>query len=191
MIALKGRHISKCPRKKYFTCITALKNWRFPTQLIIITALKNWRFPTQLIIFLDFWAEILRIAWGLFAHPVNFSYLPPWSVCCFFSSFESRFLSFETSFRVSSQDFWISSQDFWVSSQNFLSFEPSFWVSSQVFEFRAKFSSVSLIFKFWGRIPSQVNLFRVKILKFRVKFSLFRVKILKFWVKESFFESKF
>ena len=188
MIALKGRHISKCPRKKYSTCITALKNWRFPTQLIIITALKNWRFPTQLIIFLDFWAEILRIAWGLFAHPVNFSYLPPWSVCCFFSSFESRFLSFETSFRVSSQDFWIS-------SQNFLSFEPSFWVSSQVFEFRAKFSSVSLIFKFWGRIPSQVNLFRVKILKFRVvfTFSSQNFKIPRQNFKESsfhFFESK-
>ena len=34
---------------------------------------KNWRLPTQLIIFLDFWAKKLEIA-----HPVNYSYLPPW-----------------------------------------------------------------------------------------------------------------
>ena len=57
MVALKARHISKCPRKKY---------------IIWFTALKNWRLPTQVIIFLDFWAEILRIA-----HPVNYSYLSP------------------------------------------------------------------------------------------------------------------
>ena len=31
--------------------------------------------PTQLIIFLDFWAKILQIA-----HPVYYSYLPPWLV---------------------------------------------------------------------------------------------------------------
>ena len=60
MVALKGRHISKCPRKKYIIWVTALKNWRLPTR-------------TQLIIFLDFLAEILRIA-----HLVNYSYLPPW-----------------------------------------------------------------------------------------------------------------
>ena len=54
MISLKGRHVLMCPRKKY---------------IIRVTALKNWRLPTQLIIFLDFWAEILRIA-----HPVNYSW---------------------------------------------------------------------------------------------------------------------
>ena len=41
--------------------------------IIWVRALKNWRLPTQLIIFLDFWAKTLKIA-----HPVNYSYLPPW-----------------------------------------------------------------------------------------------------------------
>ena len=43
--------------------------------IILVKGAQNWKLPTQLIIFLDFWAKILRIA-----HPVNYSYLPPWFV---------------------------------------------------------------------------------------------------------------
>ena len=43
------------------------------TLLLIKRTLKNPSLPTQLIIFLIFWAKVLRIA-----HPVNYSYLPPW-----------------------------------------------------------------------------------------------------------------
>ena len=153
MIALKGRHISKCPRKKYFTCITALKNWRFPTQLIIITALKNWRFPTQLIIFLDFWGRNIKNCLGTLCPPSKFFLFT--SMECVLLFFEFRVKIFEFlrqvfEFRVKIFEFRVKIFEFrvkisWVSSQvsefraKFLSFEPSFRVSASFLSFEAEF----------------------------------------------------
>ena len=66
--------------------VNSKPSWRH----IWVLGAQNWKLPTQLIIFHDFWAKILRIA-----HPVSYSYLPPWVFQLQNITYLSNFLFFQ------------------------------------------------------------------------------------------------